>query len=341
MTVYIQRLRTAADDLQSIRQFARGKTPKAPLLRAHSSKFSAYFRHYPIAVDDPALYLKQRTHSRAAAKAFHDLYESSSDCFSYISEFRENARLKLSCCPYCGMPSNITLDHHLPRKKTAFPEFSTLSLNLVPACSDCQNIKSDYYHEQIRTRRRFARHPRPKAPVQADAPVRRLKCMTGSRRKDRFVLKRGISIMKGSRLIHPLIDKFLMRRAMLVLPTKHPEEFVVKAFSGVRRDDRRNLDFHIHKLRLSSRANSCINRHRQTLLTSLTYGGKVPYGADLQNELMRLYQEAVVRAAGACNAIEPAYLFGLLNNGWMLDDFLSYARSWHRPNMLVEQPVPL
>lgn len=339
MTVYIQRLRTAADDLKAIRLFARGKTPKAPLLRAHSGKLSAYFRHYPIAVEDPALYLKQRTHSRATAKAFHDLYESSSDCFSYISEFRDKARDNLSCCPYCGMPSNITLDHHLPRKKTAFPEYSTLSLNLVPACSDCQNIKSDYYNEKIRARGRFARHPRPKAPLHTDDPVRRFKCMPGSRRKDRFILKRGISTMKGSRLIHPLIDKFLMRRAVLVLPTKHPEEFVVKASSGVRRNDRRNLDFHIHKLRLSSRANSCINRHRQTLLTSLTYGGKVPQGAALQIDLMRLYQEAVARAAGACNAIEPTYLFGLLTNKWMLEDFLSYARSWHRPNMLVERPI--
>ena len=339
MTVYIQRLRSAADDLQAIRHFARGKTPKAPLLRAHSSKLSAYFRHYPIAVEDPALYLKQRTHSRETAKALHDLYESSSDCFSYISEFRDKARLNLSCCPYCGMPSNITLDHHLPRKKTAFPEYSTLSLNLVPACSDCQNIKSDYYNKKVRARRRFARHLRPKASLQTDDPVRGLKCMTGSRRKDRFVLKRGISTLKGSRLIHPLIDKFLARRAMLVLPTKHPEEFVVKASSEVRRNDRRNLDFHIHKLRLSSRANSCINRHRQTLLTSLTYGGKVPHGAALQNELKRLYQEAVARAAGACNAIEPTYLYGLLTNGWMLKDFVSYAQGWHRPNMLVEQPI--
>ncbi|MCO7573062.1 HNH endonuclease [Pseudomonas chlororaphis] len=38
-------------------------------------------------------------------------------------------------CPYCGFGHVYTLDHYLPKAK--FPQFSTLIVNLVPACRDC------------------------------------------------------------------------------------------------------------------------------------------------------------------------------------------------------------
>lgn len=38
-------------------------------------------------------------------------------------------------CPYCGIGRVSTLDHFLP--KASFPKYSVLSLNLVPACRDC------------------------------------------------------------------------------------------------------------------------------------------------------------------------------------------------------------
>ncbi|WP_434518100.1 HNH endonuclease [Pseudomonas sp. NFX1] len=38
-------------------------------------------------------------------------------------------------CPYCGFGHVYTLDHYLPKAK--FPQFSTLVVNLVPACRDC------------------------------------------------------------------------------------------------------------------------------------------------------------------------------------------------------------
>lgn len=45
-------------------------------------------------------------------------------------------------CPMCGYGQVLTLDHYLP--KDAYPEFSILPLNLVPACSDCNNFKSNF-----------------------------------------------------------------------------------------------------------------------------------------------------------------------------------------------------
>lgn len=44
-------------------------------------------------------------------------------------------------CPLCGQRPVSTLDHYLP--KTSFPSFAVTPYNLVPACSDCNKIKSD------------------------------------------------------------------------------------------------------------------------------------------------------------------------------------------------------
>ncbi len=53
-------------------------------------------------------------------------------------------------CPYCGLRlkqrpggRNHESDHHLPR--SVFPEFSVLSANLVTACHDCNEHKSNIY----------------------------------------------------------------------------------------------------------------------------------------------------------------------------------------------------
>lgn len=42
-------------------------------------------------------------------------------------------------CVYCGYVRPSELDHYLPRSR--FPEFSVLSLNLLPACHRCNNRK--------------------------------------------------------------------------------------------------------------------------------------------------------------------------------------------------------
>ncbi|MFJ3775144.1 HNH endonuclease [Streptomyces sp. NPDC090075] len=44
-------------------------------------------------------------------------------------------------CPLCGQRSVSTLDHILP--KTLYPALSVTPLNLIPACADCNHVKSN------------------------------------------------------------------------------------------------------------------------------------------------------------------------------------------------------
>lgn len=43
----------------------------------------------------------------------------------------------LNSCPVCGSPATGSLDHYLPR--SAYPEFSIMRANLVPACGACNS----------------------------------------------------------------------------------------------------------------------------------------------------------------------------------------------------------
>lgn len=60
-----------------------------------------------------------------------------------MDDLRETLTLSLdsALCPLCSLTETSTLDHYLP--KSLYPEFSTLSLNLVPACSKCNLSKRD------------------------------------------------------------------------------------------------------------------------------------------------------------------------------------------------------
>lgn len=44
-------------------------------------------------------------------------------------------------CPYCGIGETNSVEHYLPLKK--YPEFSVLTLNLLPVCSMCNSYKND------------------------------------------------------------------------------------------------------------------------------------------------------------------------------------------------------
>ncbi|MCR8659176.1 HNH endonuclease [Paenibacillus endoradicis] len=48
-------------------------------------------------------------------------------------------------CPYCGISEPDTLDHYLP--KGTFPEFSVLSINLIPSCGTCNRNKGEKWLE--------------------------------------------------------------------------------------------------------------------------------------------------------------------------------------------------
>jgi len=54
----------------------------------------------------------------------------------------ELLRRSKKCC-LCGHAPSGQLDHYLP--KTLFPEFSILTINLIPVCADCNYKKLDYF----------------------------------------------------------------------------------------------------------------------------------------------------------------------------------------------------
>ncbi len=45
-----------------------------------------------------------------------------------------------SVCQFCGINTDSTIDHYLPKEN--YPEFSVAHLNLIPCCPDCNSKKS-------------------------------------------------------------------------------------------------------------------------------------------------------------------------------------------------------
>src|ERR1700752_4045329 len=55
---------------------------------------------------------------------------------------RQNVLLRAEC-QYCNIGEPNTFDHYLP--KADFPEFSALSINLIPCCSKCNTNKDQHW----------------------------------------------------------------------------------------------------------------------------------------------------------------------------------------------------
>lgn len=77
-------------------------------------------------------------------KAMKSHYSSPPE-HSLLKGFTHFIRTRLSpfVCPTCGAESSSTVDHVYP--KTPWPVFSFFSLNLVPACDQCNRKKNDSF----------------------------------------------------------------------------------------------------------------------------------------------------------------------------------------------------
>lgn len=53
----------------------------------------------------------------------------------------ETLKMTTRLCPFCGISSVRTLEHHLP--KAQYPDFSITPYNLIPCCRDCNTEKRD------------------------------------------------------------------------------------------------------------------------------------------------------------------------------------------------------
>lgn len=55
--------------------------------------------------------------------------------------FAQNPQTYNNLCPYCTLSEANTTEHILPKEK--YPEYAVDTLNLIPACSDCNSKKGD------------------------------------------------------------------------------------------------------------------------------------------------------------------------------------------------------
>lgn len=70
--------------------------------------------------------------------AIHDAYGEVQEN-NRLSKLRARLMLATDRCPFCGIGTVATLDHHLPR--SIFKPLSVYSSNLVPLCEKCNNKK--------------------------------------------------------------------------------------------------------------------------------------------------------------------------------------------------------
>lgn len=76
--------------------------------------------------------------------AMRDLYDKQFNNVKSTGHFRDEILLGATNarCPYCGLGQVSQLDHYLP--KSEFQAITVHPQNLVPACADCNKIKSAY-----------------------------------------------------------------------------------------------------------------------------------------------------------------------------------------------------
>ncbi|MBF8774032.1 HNH endonuclease signature motif containing protein [Pseudomonas fulva] len=329
MPTFISRSRKTSDDLEAISSFIKQKQKNWKVLRSEFRNLGQMFENYLSAVEDPVKYISSRRYSVEAAGAFYFLYDSEARCVAYVDEFRELAESKLGGCPYCGLPRNITLDHFLPRKLNAFPEYSILSKNLVPACSGCQGKKSDYYHKLKRPLRivRGARF-KPKTKLIKD----RKQCTYPFR-----VLRgnKNFGKLAPLRILHPYLDTFLKRPVLRISPSADAEVFYVRACGSLTKFQRVQVEFHLKKLGVSSRSGGVVRSCRNAVIRDLSINKVRLDHASVKAELPRLLRSAIERANMAVNAIEPAYIRSLISHSGTLDDLIEHAKTRAEPNVLA------
>jgi hypothetical protein len=124
------------------------RVPEGPLrskLKSYEDLVALAAELYDLEARDSTLYAMLGGEFPESAEDRSDLAKVYTDRMAKISApgRLDYDALKLAAkrCPLCGHRGVSTLDHYLP--KTAFPLLCVTPANLVPACSDCNKMKSD------------------------------------------------------------------------------------------------------------------------------------------------------------------------------------------------------
>lgn len=335
--------RTAEQDLNALRQYAstyRGKDWGSRVQHATiaSEHLERLFLSYTRFFEKPRWLLQARLHG--ISRFLHDLYDSNAEPFRYISELRDYERF--GACPYCGLPKNITVDHYLPRKRTAFPHLSFLSLNLVPACSDCQGTKGSFFpykpatpakarntlrrllicekeNARIKKARRSNAPPAPTLRVFKATPMRPNK---------------AVGVLETRRIIHPYLDDFLHHGVFdvgLAWSGDRPEigGFLWKRHLTVAQ--RALVLFHVGKMKVKDRSRGIVRRMYKALEKALA--GKNLNREEVVDQL-KFKLNTVQEETGLANSIEAKYLEALLGDATAINRLVA-ASAASKPQKLM------
>jgi hypothetical protein len=126
------------DNIVNSKQLA-SRAPLQAIRPSVLSRFNAYTQH-----------VNQNDIKNISASPFlapnidllEGCYSKSNGLSSLKKKITERQNISLrSECQYCNIGEPNTFDHYLPQ--TDFPEFSALSINLIPCCSKCNTAKGE------------------------------------------------------------------------------------------------------------------------------------------------------------------------------------------------------
>lgn len=339
--------RSAEEDLVAISLYARTYRGKEWNARVQSAsraykELKKHFLKYQELFETPRRLFPAKL--RSLASFLYDLYDSDAKPFRYIAELRDYE--KFGACPYCGLPKNITVDHYLPRKLRAFPHLSTLSLNLVPACSDCQGSKLSFYSEK----------PPHATPAKA---CRNMQSLQYHRNKTSRITKARRSkappavsprlpgptprhpgkanrIRQSRRFIHPYLDRFLSRCAFdlaLTWSGEYPEieSFLWKPY--LTSAQRALVAFHVRKMKVKERASGIIRRRYSAFARTVT-------GQNLTQDIiinrLQFKLDIVQQESGLANSIEARYFDALLRDHRAISHLVAKSADPKQEQLVLE-----
>lgn len=117
------------------------RTPLQAIRADVLNRFTAYTQHTnPITLET----IPASTFVAPHVALLKGCYSNSNRLSILKTKIKEKQNVLLrSECQYCNIGEPTTFDHYLPQ--VDFPEFSALSINLIPCCSTCNSDKGIYW----------------------------------------------------------------------------------------------------------------------------------------------------------------------------------------------------
>lgn len=249
MPTYLGLARTAQEDLAAVQTYiskqGSGWQDIQRVFAIVAKMFSLYSESYA----EPGRMLL-RASELEFAQAMYRLYDSDANYLRYKNAPRKPGYV--GCCPYCGIKGSMTVDHYLPRNKEAFPHFSVLSANLVPACSGCQGHKLAYYAPSTG---RVVRNWR-----------RQVKSIDRLQRPYRYRTSEH-------RILHPYFDRWLAEQVLIahieIDARGAPSLVSITPRLNLARSTRRSVEFHLERLHVLERARGEVGHLHNAILKGI------------------------------------------------------------------------